>query len=141
MGRNSTGVKAITLKGDDQVISMAVVEPEAYLLTLSEKGYGKRSHISDFRLQHRGGSGIIAMNITEKTGKLATAIEVGDTEDVMIITEKGIVIRQRVDQVSVIGRNTQGVRMIRLDENDLVSAIAPVVQSETDETEEPETEE
>lgn len=142
MGRNSTGVRAIRLKKDDQVIAMAIEEPEFYLLTLSENGYGKRTQLNEFRLQHRGGSGIIAMNITDKTGKLAKAIKVGNTEDIMIITEKGIVIRQRIEQLSIIGRNTQGVRMIRLDEGDRVSDISPVVQSETEEeTEEPETEE
>ena len=135
MGRNSTGVKAITLKGNDKVISMAMADADLSLLILSENGYGKRTPIDDFRLQHRGGSGIIAMKITTKTGNLVEAVEVGDTEDVMIITEKGIVIRQRVEQISIIGRNTQGVRMIRLDESDKVSDMALVVQNEEEEEE------
>jgi DNA gyrase subunit A len=133
MGRNSTGVKAITLKGNDEVISMVTADEDLSLLILSENGYGKRTKIDDFRLQHRGGSGIIAMKVTEKTGNLSAAVEVGDSEDVMIITEKGVVIRQRVEQVSIIGRNTQGVRMIRLDESDKVSDMALVIQSEEDE--------
>ena len=141
MGRNSTGVKAITLKGEDKVISMAVADPALSLLIISEKGYGKRTAIEDFRLQRRGGSGIIAMKVTEKTGKIAAAVEVGDTEDVMIISEKGIVIRQKVEQISIIGRNTQGVRMIRLDENDLVSDITLVVQNDSDENEQEEEDE
>jgi len=136
MGRNSTGVKAIKLKGNDEVISMAIADTSLSLLILSENGYGKRTKIGDFRLQHRGGSGIIAMKVTEKTGNLAASVEVGDTEDVMIITEKGIVIRQRVEQVSIIGRNTQGVRMIRLDENDKVSDMALVIKNEEEEEEE-----
>lgn len=135
MGRNSTGVKAITLKNEDRVITMAVADPELSLLIISENGYGKRTPIQDFRLQRRGGSGIIAMKVTEKTGKISAAVEVGDTEDVMIISEKGIVIRQKIEKISIIGRNTQGVRMIRLDENDLVSDITLVVQTETDENE------
>ena len=136
MGRNSTGVKAITLKGDDAVISMATADTDLSLLILSENGYGKRTRIDDFRLQKRGGSGIIAMKITEKTGNLAAAVEVGDTEDVVIITEKGIVIRQRVEKISIIGRNTQGVRMIRLDENDKVSDMALVIQNDDEKGEE-----
>lgn len=135
VGRNSTGVKAIRLKGMDKVISMAIADSELSLLIISEKGYGKRTAIEDFRCQKRAGSGIIAMKVTEKTGNLVAAVEVGDTEDVMIISEKGIVIRQKVEKISIIGRNTQGVRMIRLDENDLVSDITLVVKSETEEEE------
>lgn len=131
-GRNSTGVKAIRLKGDDKVISMAVTDEERMLLTLSENGYGKRTNTTDFRIQRRGGSGIIAMKVTEKTGKLSAAVEVSGDEDIMIISEKGIVIRQKVEQVSVIGRNTQGVRMIRLDKDDTVSDIALVVNGDND---------
>jgi DNA gyrase subunit A len=130
MGRNSTGVKGIRLKKDDKVIAMTVAQYDLFLLTLAENGYGKRSKISEFRLQNRGGSGIIAMKVTEKTGNLAAAVEVNGTEDIMIITEKGIVIRQKVEQVSVIGRSTQGVRMIRLDEGDQVSDIAIVIQND-----------
>jgi DNA gyrase subunit A len=135
MGRNSMGVKAITLKGTDKVISMAIANSILSLLIISEKGYGKRTSLEEFRLQRRGGSGIIAMKVTEKTGNIAAAVEVGNTEDVMIITEKGIVIRQKVENVSIIGRNTQGVRMIRLDENDKVSDISLVVQTENGENE------
>jgi len=126
------GVKGITLKKDDKVIAMTVAQEDLSLLTLSENGYGKRSHISEFRLQKRGGSGIIAMKVTQKTGNLAAAIEVDGTEDIMIITEKGIVIRQKAEQVSIIGRSTQGVRMIRLDEGDQASDIAKVIQNDDD---------
>ncbi len=141
MGRNSTGVKAIKLKGDDKVISMAVADEERMLLTISEHGYGKRTNVTDFRVQRRGGSGIIAMKVTEKTGKLSAAVEVAGDEDIMIITEKGIVIRQKIEQISIIGRNTQGVRMIRLDKNDSVSDIALVVNGDTDSEEDELTEE
>jgi len=127
VGRNSTGVRAIRLKGDDKVIAMAVADENKMLLTLSENGYGKRTKFRDFRIQKRGGSGIIAMKVTEKTGKLSAAVDVDGTEDIMIITEKGIVIRQKIEQVNIIGRNTQGVRMIRLDKKDTVSDIALVV--------------
>lgn len=124
MGRNSTGVKAITLKGDDRVIAMTLADDEKTLLTVAENGYGKRTPLPEYRLQHRGGSGIIAMKVSEKTGKLVSAISVDENQDLMIITTKGVVIRQRVKQVSVIGRSTQGVKVIRLDKNDTVSDIA-----------------
>jgi DNA gyrase subunit A len=140
VGRNSTGVKGITLKNDDKVISMTIADKNKMLLTLSELGYGKRTRIKDFRVQNRGGSGIIAMKVTEKTGKLAAAVEVSGDEDIMIISEKGIVIRQKIEQVNIIGRNTQGVRMIRLDKNDTVSDIALVINGD-DEPEEEATEE
>ncbi len=124
MGRNSTGVKAITLKGDDRVIAMTLADDEKTLLTVAENGYGKRTALPEYRLQHRGGSGIIAMKVSEKTGKLVSAISVSEDQDLMIITTKGVVIRQRVAQVSIIGRSTQGVKVIRLDKNDTVSDIA-----------------
>ncbi len=136
MGRNSTGVKAITLKGDDRVIAMTLADDEKTLLTVAENGYGKRTALPEYRLQHRGGSGIIAMKVSEKTGKLVSAISVSEDQDLMIITTKGVVIRQRVAQVSIIGRSTQGVKVIRLDKNDTVSDIALL-----DAFEEPEEEE
>ena len=106
---------------------MLVAKEEYKILTISENGYGKRTELKEFRLQSRGGSGIIAMRLTKKTGKLVSALGVVQNEDIMIITEKGIVIRQNVEDISVIGRNTQGVRLIRLDENDKVSDVAKVM--------------
>ncbi len=130
MGRNATGVKAIRLMEGDKAIAMLVAKEEYKILTISENGYGKRTELKEFRLQSRGGSGIIAMRLTEKTGKLVSALGVVQNEDIMIITEKGIVIRQNVEDISVIGRNTQGVRLIRLDENDKVSDVAKVMLTE-----------
>ncbi|HGY54346.1 MAG TPA: DNA gyrase subunit A [Caldithrix abyssi] len=127
IGRNATGVKAIRLMEGDRAIAMLVAKEEYKILTISENGYGKRTELKEFRLQSRGGSGIIAMRLTEKTGKLVSALGVVQNEDIMIITEKGIVIRQNVEDISVIGRNTQGVRLIRLDENDKVSDVAKVM--------------
>jgi DNA gyrase subunit A len=124
MGRSAAGVRGIRLKDDDKAIAMVVVKADQELLTISEKGYGKRTSVENFRAQTRGGSGIIAMKTTEKTGDLVSTLEVSGEEDLMIITEKGVVIRQSVGDISVIGRNTQGVKLIRLDDNDKVSAVA-----------------
>ena len=129
MGRNSTGVRAIRLAQGDRAIAMLVAKEEYRILTISENGYGKRTELKEFRLQNRGGSGIIAMKLTEKTGKLVSALGVVQNEDIMIITEKGIVIRQNVEDISIISRNTQGVRLIRLDANDRVSDVTKVVIS------------
>ncbi len=140
MGRNSTGVKAISLKNDDRVIAMTLADDNKTLLTVAENGYGKRTPLPEYRLQHRGGSGIIAMKVSEKTGHLVSAISVSDDQDLMIITTKGVVIRQRVAQVSIIGRSTQGVKVIRLDKNDTVSDIALLDAFEETEEEDENTE-
>lgn len=130
MGRTATGVKAIRLKDKDRVIQMVVARDDFELLTISENGYGKRTLVGDFRTQKRGGSGLIGMKITEKTGKLVSALGIQEEEDIMIITENGVVIRQSTHTISVIGRNTQGVKLIRLDENDKVGDVAKVMISE-----------
>ncbi|MEJ2053943.1 MAG: DNA gyrase subunit A [Calditrichaceae bacterium] len=127
MGRSATGVRAIKLQKNDNAIAMVVAREDFKILTISENGYGKRTHIDDFRVQNRGGSGIIAMKVTEKTGKLISALGVVEDEEIMIITEKGVVIRQTTESISVIGRNTQGVKLIRLDSNDKVSDVAKIV--------------
>jgi DNA gyrase subunit A len=129
MGRSAAGVKGISLRQNDQVIGMVVVKRESTLLTISRNGLGKRSQISDFRTQNRGGKGIIAMKVNDKTGPLLSALEVVDTEDIIIITEKGVVIRQDISDISVIGRNTQGVRLIKLDEDDSIGDVAKIVMT------------
>lgn len=127
MGRSAAGVKGITLRSGDQVIGMVVVKREDTLLTISEKGLGKRSNVSDYRTQGRGGKGIIAMKVNEKTGHLVAVLEVVDNEDIILITENGVVIRQHIGKISVIGRNTQGVKLIRLDKNDKIGDVAKIV--------------
>jgi DNA gyrase subunit A len=127
MGRSATGVKGITLRSGDEVIGMVVVKREDTLLTISEKGLGKRSNVSDYRTQSRGGKGIIAMKVTDKTGPLVAVLEVVDNEDIILITEKGVVIRQHIGKISIIGRNTQGVKLIKLDENDKIGDVAKIV--------------
>jgi DNA gyrase subunit A len=127
MGRSASGVKGITLRGADEVIGMVVVKREDTLLTISENGLGKRSNVSDYRTQSRGGKGIIAMKVNEKTGPLVAVLEVVDNEDIILITEKGVVIRQHIGKISIIGRNTQGVKLIKLDDNDKIGDVAKIV--------------
>ena len=132
MGRTATGVKGITLRESDQVIGMVVVKREATLLSVSERGMGKRSNIGDYRVQSRGGKGIIAMKVNEKTGHIVTMLEVVDNEDIIMITEKGVAIRQHIGNIKVIGRNTQGVRLMRI-ENDKISDVAKMVSEDEEE--------
>jgi len=127
MGRSASGVKGITLRGGDEVIGMVIVKREETLLTISEKGMGKRSNVSDYRTQSRSGKGIIAMKVNDKTGHLVAVLEVVDNEDIILITENGVVIRQHIGKISVIGRNTQGVKLIKLDENDKIGDVAKIV--------------
>jgi DNA gyrase subunit A len=127
MGRSASGVKGITLRSGDEVIGMVIVKREDTLLTISEKGLGKRSNVSDYRTQSRGGKGIIAMKVNDKTGHLVAVLEVVDNEDIILITENGVVIRQHIGRISIIGRNTQGVKLIKLDENDKIGDVAKIV--------------
>ena len=130
MGRSASGVKGISLRKGDSVIGMVIVKREDTLLTISEKGLGKRSKVSDYRTQSRGGKGIIAMKVNEKTGHLICVLEVVDNEDIIMITEKGVAIRQHIGKISVTGRNTQGVKLIRLDEDDHIGDVAKIVVSD-----------
>ncbi|PWJ43360.1 DNA gyrase subunit A [Sediminitomix flava] len=134
MGRNSTGVRAIRLDdgGDDKVVGMACItdsETES-LLVVSEKGYGKRSPIADYRETNRGGKGVKTLNVTDKTGKLISIDNVTDSNDLMIITKSGITIRMAVEGLRVMGRATQGVKLIRLNGEDEISSIAKIEISE-----------
>ena len=130
MGRNAAGVKGINLAKDDQVISMVTVLRGASLMVVSEKGYGKRSDIQEYRITRRGGKGVITMKTTEKTGRLIAIKCVFESEDLMIITTSGKIIRQPVVGIRSIGRNTQGVRLIRLNENDRIADVARVMEDE-----------
>ena len=124
MGRSAMGVKLIELSDEDEVIDLAAIEEGAQVLSITENGYGKRTGIEEYRLQQRGGKGIKAMNLTEKTGKLAAQLLVHDEEDLMIITIDGTVIRTPVSSISVLGRNTQGVRLMRVGEDSKVVCVA-----------------
>lgn len=128
MGRTATGVKAINLGGDEfYVIGMVCVNREdATLMVVSEKGYGKRSFLTEYRITKRGGKGVKAMNITEKTGGLVAIKEVVDADDLLIINRSGIIIRTPASGIRVMGRATQGVRLIRLNENDKISSVEKI---------------
>ncbi|MEP4095164.1 DNA gyrase subunit A [Reichenbachiella sp.] len=138
MGRTAAGVRAVRLESkDDYVIGMVCVAREdANLLVVTEKGYGKRSDIDAYRITKRGGKGVKAMNITEKTGALVAIKEVIDTDDLMIINKSGITIRLAVGDLRVMGRATQGVKLIRLGDNDEISSVEKIEQIEGDEPEE-----
>ncbi len=139
MGRTATGVRGITLAGtDDKVVSMVCVErDDANLLVVSKKGYGKRSDVKEYRITNRGGKGVKSMNITEKTGELVAMKEVVDSDDLMIINRSGIVIRLAVGNLRVMGRATQGVRLIKLNENDEISSVEviKIIEEEVDQEE------
>jgi DNA gyrase subunit A len=116
MGRGAYGVKGITLDPDDAVVSAEVVDAGTTLLTVTENGYGKRTEEAEYRTQGRGGKGIIDIKATERNGKVVGAVQVKDDDEVMLVTSGGVLIRMRVKEISVIGRNTQGVRLITLDD-------------------------
>ncbi|MCH7474753.1 MAG: DNA gyrase subunit A [Gemmatimonadetes bacterium] len=130
MGRTTTGVRGIQLGGDDKVIGMVVLRREATLLVVSEYGMGKRSKASDYRVQRRGGKGIITLKRTEKTGSIVALKEVLPEDELMMITRHGVIIRVPVDGIRVIGRNTQGVKVMNLDSGDTVVDVARVVNEE-----------
>ncbi|MES2733285.1 MAG: DNA gyrase subunit A [Bacteroidota bacterium] len=135
MGRNAAGVRGVTLAHeDDRVVGMVCISrPDAQLLVVSECGYGKRSAVDDYRVTNRGGKGVKTINITEKTGKLVAVREVTDSDDLMIINKSGIAIRQAVVNLPILGRNTQGVRLIRLNEGDEISSVAKIEKIEGEE--------
>jgi DNA gyrase subunit A len=128
MGRTATGVRAIRLAEGDTVLGMIAIEnPQTTnVLVVTENGMGKRSDVEDYRITNRGGKGVMAMNVTEKTGKLVAIKEVDDTNDIMIMTKAGITIRLSVKDLRVLGRVTQGVRLINIDDKDSIASVAKV---------------
>ena len=128
MGRTAAGVRGVTLEdADDKVIGMVCITGDTVnLLVVSEKGYGKRSSIDDYRITRRGGKGVKTINVTDKTGKLVAIKQVGDNDDLMIINRSGISIRIKVEELRVMGRATQGVRLIRLNEDDSISSVEKI---------------
>ena len=134
MGRTASGVRGITLQHEnDEVIGMVSVNDfESDILVVSEKGYGKRSSVEDYRITNRGGKGVKTLNISEKTGNLVAIKNVDDNNDLMIINKSGIVIRMSVEDLRVMGRATQGVRLINIKDDDSIAAVAKVVNEEGD---------
>jgi DNA gyrase subunit A len=132
MGRTATGVRGITLEDEqDEVVGMISIDnPETTVLVVSEKGYGKRTDIDDYRVTNRGGKGVKTLNVTDKTGKLIAIKGVTDKEDLMIINKSGIIIRIAVSELRTMGRATQGVRLITLKENDEIASVAKIEHDE-----------
>ncbi|PYP80473.1 MAG: DNA gyrase subunit A [Gemmatimonadetes bacterium] len=135
MGRDTTGVKGIELGPRDELIGMVVIKRDATLLVVAERGIGKCSKIDDYRVQKRGGKGIITINRTEKTGDAVSIMEVLPEDELMLMTKQGILIRMSVKGIRVAGRNTQGVKLVNLDQNDLVMAVARVVPDDEEDIE------
>ena len=127
MGRTATGVRGVRLGKSDIVVGLLVIRRNDTILVVTEKGYGKRSDINDYRITHRGGKGVITVKTTDKVGKMIALMEVVDGDELVIITTHGMVIRQSVKDLRVMGRNTQGVRVIRLKDNDSIADIAKVL--------------
>jgi DNA gyrase subunit A len=135
MGRTASGVRGITLKDEsDEVIGMVSVnDMESEILVVAEKGYGKRSSIEEYRITNRGGKGVKTLNITEKTGKLISINSVTDADDLMIINKSGLTIRMAVEDLRVMGRATQGVKLINIKENDSIAAVTKVMKDDVEE--------
>lgn len=133
MGRTATGVKGITLDADDEVVGMELLEEGLEVLVVTKNGYGKRTAAEEYRIQSRGGKGIKTCNITDKNGELVSVKTVTSDEDLMLITASGVLIRMSVDGISKMGRNTQGVKLIKLAENEYVTTVARVDKDEESE--------
>jgi DNA gyrase subunit A len=135
MGRVSSGVRAISIDDDNEVIGMIAIEPDSKedVLVLSENGYGKRTDLDEYRITNRGGKGVKTINVTDKTGKLISIQAVTDDNDLMIINRSGLTIRTSADQIRVAGRATQGVRVINLREGDSIASVTAVPKTEEDE--------
>jgi len=139
MGRTAAGVRGVRLENEhDEVIGMVCVndsnDEETSIMVVSEKGYGKRTDIDDYRITGRGGKGVKTLSITEKTGDLIAIKDVTDENDLMIITRNGITIRMKMEDVRVMGRATQGVRLIKIRDNDAIASVAKVPKVEESES-------
>ena len=133
MGRTAGGVRGIRLKDDDYVVGMEIIEPDQEILVVTENGYGKRTPESEYRLQSRGGMGVKTCQITDKNGPLSAVKAVDGTEDLMLITINGMLIRMDVNDISITGRSTQGVRLMRLAGDELIATVAKVEKEEDEE--------
>ena len=138
MGRTASGVRGITLANDnDEVIGMVSVnDMNSEILVVSENGYGKRSSLEDYRITNRGGKGVKTLNITDKTGALVSINSVTDNDDLMIINKSGLTIRMEVSALRVMGRATQGVRLINIKDSDSIAAVTKVMKEDEEEIDE-----
>src|SRR4029077_14966282 len=132
MGRTAYGVRGITLRDDDYVVAMEVVKPGGTLLTVTERGYGKRTEIDEYRVQSRGGVGVINISTSERNGEVVGVAYVQEGDQLLVITQQGMILRILTDDVRSIGRATQGVRLIDVEGEDKVVSIARLVEKEED---------
>jgi DNA gyrase subunit A len=130
MGREAVGVRGIDLEEGDILVGMEVILPGGTLLTVTERGYGKRTDVDEYRFQGRGGKGVITLKVTKKTGSVAGVAQVGRGDEVMLVADGGKIIRLKVDEIRVIGRNTQGVRLIGLEEGERLVSVARLAERE-----------
>jgi DNA gyrase subunit A len=132
MGRTAYGVRGISLREGDEVVAMAVVREGGTMLTVAQNGYGKRTVLEEYRLQSRGGVGIINIQTSDRNGKVVGMAYVHDEDEVMLISQQGMILRMKAGDVRVIGRATQGVRLIEMEEGDQVVAIAKLLERDED---------
>ena len=130
MGRAAYGVRGIALRDDDYVVAMEVVRPGGTLLTVTERGYGKRTEIEEYRVQSRGGVGIINIATTDRNGQVVGVAYVQDGDELLLITQQGMILRTQANDVRAIGRATQGVKLIDIEGDDKVVSIARLVEKE-----------
>jgi len=133
MGRTAYGVRGITLRGDDFVVAMEIVKPGGTILTVTERGYGKRTEIEEYRVQSRGGVGIINISTSDRNGQVVGVAYVQAGDELLVITQQGMILRMMTDDVRAIGRATQGVTIIDIADDDKVVSIARLVEKEDDE--------
>jgi DNA gyrase subunit A len=134
MGRTAHGVRGMRIKEDQKIISLIIVKPEGAILIATENGYGKRTAFDDFPAVNRGAQGVIAIQVSERNGKAVGAVPVNTGDEIMLINNNGTLVRTRADEVSIIGRNTQGVKLINIDTEERLVGVQQV--EETEEAEE-----
>ncbi|MDG1733038.1 MAG: DNA topoisomerase (ATP-hydrolyzing) subunit A [Thalassotalea sp.] len=134
IGRTGTGVRGIKLEGDQKVVSLIVPKNDGPILTVTENGYGKRTDLNEYPAKSRATKGVVSIKVSERNGKVVGAVQVEDADEIMLITDNGTLVRTRVNEVSIIGRNTQGVRIIRTSEDELVVGLQRIDEIEEDET-------
>ena len=133
VGRTAIGVRGIRLADKDKVVSLIVAESDDPILTATEKGYGKRTQLNEYRAQARGGSGVISIKTSDRNGQVVGAIQVTDEDEMMLISDKGTLVRARAADVSIIGRNTQGVTLINIADDEALVSVAKTAETDDDE--------
>jgi DNA gyrase subunit A len=134
LGRTAKGVRGIRLQTTDKVVSLIIAKADEPILTATKKGYGKRTNVNEYRLQTRGGSGTISIKTSDRNGKVVGAIQVNDSDEMMLISNKGTLVRTRASDVSIIGRNTQGVKLINIVKKEVLVSVAKIIETEDDYT-------